>query len=193
MDQENSVRREEVEEFDFSEEVNEIFSGSEIKSIKPLKSEVNNPIYYPVYEPFRPDEAILPNKVVKEFLHKEATNEKRNIKEENINLAARKHSANISSTALPLESLVLHNTSPAPAAFSQPPRPAYPPPVRAPRSDSSPISVGHHYESSQQPHRQQSLPSSSPKSGKNPLAFLLPGTQQNEAKSHQQPRIEVMY
>jgi hypothetical protein len=194
MDQESSVRREEAEEFDISEEVNEIFSGSEINDINTWKPEVKFPVYYPVYEPFRPDEAIPSNKGVKEFLRTGVENDySKNYKQTNIDYAATKNSVNSTGPSLPPDSLVLYNTSPSPAVYNQPPRPAYPPPARAARSDPSPIQVRHHYWSPQQPHKQQSSPSSNPKPGRNPLAFLIPGAQQDEAKIRQQPRIEVIY
>ena len=203
MDQESGDRREEAGAFAFAEEVNEIFSDSKLGRIKPRTAQEKPAIYYPAYEPFRPEEAVPSNREVREFLSISVAGDNNNNNNNREDTILGLQAAIIPSNDHPVtpspgttgpavhpDSLVLYNTTPPPLpalsvssslVLSQPPRPAHPPPPRAARTAASPP----------RPRGRSSPPFGGYKAASaNPWSFLVPGGLQ-EKRDRQHPRIEV--
>ena len=193
-----------------------------VSQVKPRASQENSGVYYPVFEPFRPHEAIPPSRKVRQFLSGEGAGDKNILDSisgpKNQSMIDSSNNSEIGYTisnqeapTLQTDSLVVYNTSPPPPTavpvYNQPPRPDHPPPPRAARLDNwvptqpAVPFVGPHSAPVPQPppqkpppKRQPGLVQGAPKpDASNPFAFLLPRGVQEDWKRRKYPRIEVRF
>jgi hypothetical protein len=197
IDQESIREAEETDSFP------SFVEGLQTSRTKPQSSQEKPGVYYPAYEPFRPDEAIPSNRNVRQFLSKEtalgsslangklASGGMNNSNKNSDTLFDNQNS--VTSSAVQRDSLVVYNTSPPPSlhSYAQPPRPDHPPPPRTARLDSWAALQTAPQAAVPPPPRPRSQPASLPEVS-NPFTFLLPkGGQQEDWRHRKYPRIEV--